>query len=150
MQQKTPVNGTYLIPSTGVFYDSLHHQRTNQMHDKCCDPRNHTLSQHHICRPFCAKFSLDRCNCRNTWCIQQAEDQRLAAATGVIAPVSSAVLPKSTESVDTTLSFAINPVISAVEIFQFPKPSGRNTGAMIPATTARILSWNLPPHSCVS
>lgn len=110
------------------------------MHDKCCDPRNHTLSQHHICRPFCAKFSLDRCNCRNTWCIQQAEDQRLAAATGVIAPVSSAVLPKSTESVDTTLSFAINPVISAVEIFQFPKPSGRNTGAMIPATTARILS----------
>ena len=76
MQQKTPVNGTYLIPSTGVFYDSLHHQRTNQMHDKCCDPRNHTLSQHHICRPFCAKFSLDRCNCRNTWCIQQAEDQK--------------------------------------------------------------------------
>ena len=66
--------------------------------------------------------------------------KRLAAATGVIAPVSSAVLPKSTESVDTTLSFAINPVISAVEIFQFPKPSGRNTGAMIPATTARILS----------
>ncbi len=45
---------------------------------------------------------------------------RLAAATGVIAPVSSAVLPKSTESVDTTLSFAINPVISAVEILQSP------------------------------
>ena len=66
--------------------------------------------------------------------------RRLAAATGVIAPVNSAVLPKSTESVETTLSFAMNPVISAVDIFQLPNPSGRKTGAIIPAATARILS----------
>mgnify|MGYP007102192228 FL=1 len=56
--------------------------------------------------------------------------KRLAAATGVIAPVSSAVLPKSTESVDTTLSFAINPEIRAVEMRQSPKPNGLNIGAI--------------------
>ena len=47
----------------------------------------------------------------------------------------------STDNVDTTLSFAINPVISAVEILQSPNPNGLKIGAIIPATEARILFW---------
>ena len=38
------------------------------------------------------------------------------------------------------LSFAINPVINAVEILQSPNPSGANTGAITPAAIASILS----------
>lgn len=49
---------------------------------------------------------------------------RLAAAKGVIQPSKVAVLPNKTESVDTTLSFAINPVINAVEIRQSPQSIG--------------------------
>ena len=44
--------------------------------------------------------------------------RRLAAASGVIAASRISVLPKSTFSVATTLSFAIKPVISAVETLQ--------------------------------
>ena len=47
---------------------------------------------------------------------------------------------KSTRRVDTTLSFAIKPVISAVENFQSPKPSGANKGEIKPAIVAKILS----------
>ena len=42
--------------------------------------------------------------------------------------------------VDTTLSFAIKPVISAVDTRQSPKPSGANNGAMPLAIQARMLS----------
>ncbi len=76
--------------------------------------------------------------------------KRLAAATGVIAPVSSAVLPKSTESVDTTLSFAINPVISAVQTSSSFRIQSENTGAMILPQLPEYCPWNLLPHSCVS
>ena len=38
-------------------------------------------------------------------------------------------------------SFAINPVISAVDILQSPKPRGANTGAIKPASIASRLSW---------
>lgn len=48
--------------------------------------------------------------------------------------------PKSTSSVDTTLSFAINPLIRAVHIRQSPRPSGANTGTSSEDTAARILS----------
>ena len=51
----------------------------------------------------------------------------------------TSMLPVSTDNVDTTLSLAINPDISAVDIRQSPKPSGANTGTINPATTARIL-----------
>ena len=54
--------------------------------------------------------------------------------------VSAAVEPKSTDSVETTLSLAMKPVISAVEMRQSPKPSGAKIGAIQPATTARMLS----------
>ena len=64
---------------------------------------------------------------------------RLAAASGVIAAKRFAVSPNRTEIVDTTLSFAMKPVISAVEILQSPNPSGVNTGAITPATMARML-----------
>ena len=45
------------------------------------------------------------------------------------------------DSVATTLSFAMKPVIRAVEIRQSPNPSGVKTGAINPATAARILFW---------
>ena len=48
--------------------------------------------------------------------------------------------PNKTVSVDTTLSLAVNPVISAVETFQSPKPSGANKGANIPPNNASKLS----------
>ena len=51
-----------------------------------------------------------------------------------------AVDPNSTDSVDTTLSFAMTPVTSAVEMRQSSNPSGANTGAIHPATTASMLS----------
>lgn len=52
--------------------------------------------------------------------------------------IASASL-RSTDRVDTTLSFAINPAIRAVDILQSPNPSGANKGAMNPAMTASIL-----------
>ena len=63
-----------------------------------------------------------------------------SAASGVMAATRLAVLPNSTDNVDTTLSFAITPVTSAVEMRQSSKPSGANTGAIQPATTASMLS----------
>ena len=65
---------------------------------------------------------------------------RLAADIGVIQPSSTEVCPKRTDNVDTTLSFAMNPVISAVDILQSPNPIGAKTGAITLATVARILS----------
>ena len=56
--------------------------------------------------------------------------RRLAAPMGVRIVVSDTAFPKRTDNVDTTLSFAIKPVISAVEILQSPNPSGTNTGAI--------------------
>ena len=49
------------------------------------------------------------------------------------------VPPPKTVSVLTTLSFATNPVIKAVDMRQSPKPSGAKTGVITPAITARIL-----------
>ena len=49
------------------------------------------------------------------------------------------VAPKSTVSVEMTLSLAISPVTSAVEARQSPKPSGANTGAMmLPRPASRL------------
>ena len=48
--------------------------------------------------------------------------------------------PNKTVSVLTTLSFAVNPVISAVEILQSPNPSGTKTGAANPPINASRLS----------
>ena len=47
--------------------------------------------------------------------------------------------PIRTVSVLTTLSFAVNPVISAVETLQSPNPKGLNIGAIIPPKSARRL-----------
>ena len=48
---------------------------------------------------------------------------------------------KRTPKTDTTLSLAINPLIRDVHILQSPSPSGANTGAIIPAINASILSF---------
>ena len=41
---------------------------------------------------------------------------------------------------ETTLSLAMKPLISAVHIFQSPRPIGCSSGARTPATAARMLS----------
>ena len=48
--------------------------------------------------------------------------------------------PKRTLRVETTLSFARNPLIKDVQILQSPKPIGRNNGTSNPATAAKMLS----------
>ena len=49
--------------------------------------------------------------------------------------------PSSRVSVDTTLSFAVKPVIRAVDTRQSAKPSGANSGAkMLPSAASRLLS----------
>ena len=46
---------------------------------------------------------------------------------------------KSTFMTLTTLSFAIKPLMSEVQIRQSPRPMGRSSGAIHPASRARIL-----------
>ena len=60
---------------------------------------------------------------------------------GVKSVLSAAVLPpRSTVSVLTTLSFAVKPVMSAVEILQSSNPRGRNSGAISEPIAASMLS----------
>ena len=54
--------------------------------------------------------------------------------------ILSIPFPASTVNVLTTLSFAVNPVISAVDILQSFNPSGANKGAIIPPISANRLS----------
>ena len=61
------------------------------------------------------------------------------AARGVKAVSRAAVLPKRTERVETTLSLAIKPAISAVVMRQSQKPRGAKTGEIKPAILARML-----------
>ena len=63
------------------------------------------------------------------------------AFTGDMIPSKNDVFGISTESVDTTLSLAINPQISAVHIRQSPNPAGEKTGAITPAMDAKILDF---------
>ena len=51
----------------------------------------------------------------------------------------ASVLPYNIVNMETTLSFAINPEISAVTSFQLSKPSGANKGVKRPARYARML-----------
>ena len=48
--------------------------------------------------------------------------------------------PNNTFSVLTTLSFAVNPVINAVDALQSPNPNGANIGAIAPPIIASMLS----------
>ena len=59
---------------------------------------------------------------------------------GVSTAFSTDTDPKRPESVDTTLSFAITPVIRETVTLQSPNPSGMNIGAMRPEIMARMLS----------
>lgn len=109
-----------------------------QMYDQCSHPGNHTLPYHNTNSPFAAHFTFDRSDSRHTWCIEQTEYQQRCCCQRVS---TEAIFPlKSTSRVDTTLSFAINPLIRAVQILQSPSPIGLNIGARTPATIARILS----------
>ena len=71
----------------------------------------------------------NRVNTRNT----KAENGAKIVCKDVAFP------PSSTVNVLTTLSFAVNPVINAVEILQSLKPSGLNNGAIHPPSNARRL-----------
>ena len=66
--------------------------------------------------------------------------RKLAALTGVSMLVTPAE-PVNTVNVETTLSFAIKPVINEVDILQSPKPRGANIGAITPAIPASMLSF---------
>ena len=64
------------------------------------------------------------------------------AVNGVNIVVRAAVSPpSSTVRVETTLSLAVKPVISAVETRQSPKPSGLKMGAtQLPMSASRLVS----------
>ena len=66
---------------------------------------------------------------------------RLAADNGVMLETRLLVFPKRMDNVETTLSFARNPVISAVVIRQSPRPIGCIKGAARPEIIARMLSF---------
>ena len=65
---------------------------------------------------------------------------RGAAAAGESAAPSAAEEPYRMVRVETTLSLAMKPVISAVDTRQSAKPSGAKRGAMQLATSAKMLS----------
>ena len=58
--------------------------------------------------------------------------------TGVSTVATSAVELNSTVQVETTVSLAMKPTISEVAMRQSAKPSGANSGATQPATSARM------------
>ncbi len=112
----------------------------NCMNCECRKPCDHTLADDNKKRPFSAKLPLDRCN-RATQGVYNRQNTRSAAPAAVIVPRSASVVPNNTVSVETTLSFAINPVTRAVDIRQSPNPSGVKTGERAPAIIAKILSF---------
>ena len=63
--------------------------------------------------------------------------RRLAADNGVSAEATPPA--NKISSVETTLSFAITPEISEVQILQSPSPSGRKSGSIRPEIFASIL-----------
>ena len=61
------------------------------------------------------------------------------------------LVPHNTLIVLTTASFAVNPVISEVEILQSPKPSGVKIGAThLPSTANRLFALSVTTLSLVS
>ena len=65
---------------------------------------------------------------------------REAAEAALIAASMPPCAPKSTSSTETTLSFAMNPLIREVTILQSPSPSGLNIGTSNPDMAAKMLS----------
>ena len=63
-----------------------------------------------------------------------------AAARGVMTACTPPSALYRISMTETTLSFAIKPLIRDVTILQSPRPKGVNIGAITPATVARILS----------
>ena len=62
------------------------------------------------------------------------------AAAALFESAASTFPPNRTSRVDTTLSFAMNPLMNDVTILQSPSPRGLKMGANIPATMASMLS----------
>ena len=63
------------------------------------------------------------------------------AAAPAVESAARMPVPKSICIVDTTLSFAMTPHSKDVHILQSPSPKGANTGAIIPAISASMLSF---------
>ncbi len=71
--------------------------------------------------------------------VYKRENTRSEAAEAVVINALT-FCPYRISNVETTLYFAINPLISAVQILQSPKPMGAIIGANHPAIIAKILS----------
>ena len=52
------------------------HPAANPVSDCSTQPGYHALKDHYQCSPSASKFSFYRCDRRNTWRIQQAENQK--------------------------------------------------------------------------
>ena len=66
--------------------------------------------------------------------------RREAAVRELIAAATPPLAPNNTTSTETTLYFAMKPLISAVQIRQSSNPIGAKSGASRPEIAARILS----------
>ena len=120
------------------FFSEQHHSR--QTHQQSAQPCHGALVHHHDDRPLVAQLPLDRGHCRDAGVYSRQNTSRGAACAGVRAADSAASEPKRMSSEDTTLSFAMKPVMRAVEMRQSAKPKGPNSGAMSPAMRARMLA----------
>ena len=58
---------------TTVLYSLKSYCYCNQSHDKCYCPCNAALEKYNAKGPLATKFSLDRRNRCNTWCVKQTE-----------------------------------------------------------------------------
>ena len=70
-----------------------------------------------------------------------------AAPAAVIVPRSASVVPNNTVSVETTLSFAINPVTRAVDIRQSQTQAVRKPVKELPRSLPKYCPLNLSPYS---
>ena len=87
---------------------------------------------------------------------RRVNTRKLMAVTGVktearAAPSCSMEVPRRTLIVLTTVSFAVNPVINAVDTLQSSKPRGAKIGAIaLPITARRLLPLSVTRFSRIS
>ena len=134
----------YLMPYLwGAFRRSSHQaeHRSYTVYHKCHDPCNTALHQNDACcGAGTAQLTLDGSNRSHAGRVQQGKHQNTMPVNGVNSVVSAAVSPpRRTVSVETTLSLAVKPVISAVKRASHKKPSGLNRGAIkLPMAASRL------------
>lgn len=95
-------------------------QTAGNMYQISRKPGDHTLTGNDHGNPLTAKLTFDRCNRCNTRCKAGRKQEGLLLKVVSELPAGEAVEPNNMDSVATTLSFAMKPVIRAVEIRQSP------------------------------